>query len=71
MNTFSSDRIDLMFKLLGRPFIDWSISEGKNVDKLFECNYIISDYSSKLETDTDPIVLALTIVGKFRDILLT
>lgn len=71
MNTFSSDRIDLMIKLLGRPFIDWSISEGKNVDKLFECNYIISDYSSKLETDTDPIVLALTIVGKFRDILLT
>jgi DNA polymerase III delta prime subunit len=71
MNTFSSDRIDLMFKLLGRPFIDWSISEGKNVDKLFECNYIISDYSSKLETDTDPIVLALTVVGKFRDILLT
>jgi DNA polymerase III delta prime subunit len=71
MNTFSSDKIDLMIKLLGKPFIDWSISEGKNVDKLFDCNYIISDYSSKLETDTDPIVLALTIIGKFRDILLT
>ena len=39
-------------------------------DKLFECNFIISDYSSKLETNTDPIVLGLTIIGKFRDILL-
>ena len=46
------------------------ISESKNIDKLFECNFIISDYSSKLETNTDPIVLGLTIIGKFRDKLL-
>ena len=59
-----------MIRLLGKPFIDWSISESKNIDKLFECNFIISDYSSKLETNTDPIVLGLTIIGKFRDKLL-
>ena len=70
MNNFGADKIDVMIKLLGKPFIDWSISEKKNINKLFECNYIIADYSSKLETNTDPIVLGLTIVGKFRDTLL-
>jgi len=69
MNTFTADRIDTMIKLLGKPFIDWSISEGKSIEKLFECNYIIADYGSKLETNTDPIILAMTIIGKIRDIL--
>lgn len=69
MNTFGPDRIDGMIKILGKPFIDWSISENKNVEKLFECNFIIADYSSKLETNTDPIILGMTIIGKFRDIL--
>jgi DNA polymerase III delta prime subunit len=70
MTNFGAEKIDVMIRLLGKPFIDWSISEGKNIDKLFECNFVISDYSSKLETNTDPIVLGLTIIGKFRDILL-
>jgi DNA polymerase III delta prime subunit len=70
MANFGPEKIDVMIKILGKPFIDWSISENKNIDKLFECNYIISDYSSKLESNTDPIVLGLTIVGKFRNILL-
>ena len=70
MTNFGAEKIDVMIRLLGKPFIDWSILESKNIDKLFECNFIISDYSSKLETNTDPIVLGLTIVGKFRDILL-
>jgi DNA polymerase III delta prime subunit len=70
MSTFTNERIDIMISLLGKPFIDWSISEKKNIDKLFECNYIIADYTSKLETNTDPIILGMTIIGKFRDILL-
>jgi DNA polymerase III delta prime subunit len=70
MSTFTNEKIDVMIGLLGKPFIDWSISESKNIDKLFECNYIIADYSSLLETNTDPIVLGMTIIGKFRDILL-
>ena len=69
VNMFGPEKIDAMIKVLGKPFIDWSISQGKSVDKLFECNYIISDYSSKLETNTDPIVLGMTIIGKLRDIL--
>ncbi len=69
MNNFGADKIDTMIKLLGRPFTDWSITENKSIEKLFECNYIIADYTDKLETNTDPIVLGMTIIGKFRDLL--
>ena len=70
MSNFGAEKIDSMVSILGKPFIDWSISEGKNIDKLFECNYVIADYTSKLETNTDPIVLGMTIIGKLRDILI-
>jgi len=70
MNVFGPEKIDIMFKTLGKSFIDWSINNGRNVDRLFECNYILADYSSKLETNTDPIILGMTVLGKFRDILL-
>lgn len=69
MTVFTNEKVDVMMKLLGKPFIDWSIQNGKSVDSLFECNYIISDYYSKLETNTDPIILGMTVIGKFRDIL--
>jgi DNA polymerase III delta prime subunit len=69
MKEFGPDKIDILFSLLGRPFIDWSLKSGKNIDKLFQCNNIISDYNYKLETNTDPIVLGMTVIGKFRDIL--
>ena len=69
MDTFGAERIDGMIKVLGKPFIDWSIENNRNVDRLFECNFIIADYSSKLETNTDPIVLGMTIIGKLRSIL--
>jgi hypothetical protein len=70
MNTFGADKIDVMIGLLGKSFIEWSVAEKKNVDKLFQCNYVITDCASKLETNTDPIVLGMTIIGKFRDILI-
>lgn len=70
MTNFGADKIDVLIKLLGKPFIDWSISNNKDINKLFQLNYIIADYTSKLETATDPIILGLTIIGKFRDILL-
>lgn len=70
MDTFGGDNISGLIKLLGKPFIDWSISENKNIDKLFECNFIIADYSNLLTTSTDPIILGMTIIGKFRKILL-
>jgi DNA polymerase III delta prime subunit len=69
MSSFGAEKIDVMIKLLGIPFLEWSMKENKNIDKLFETSYIIADYTQKLETATDPIILGMTIIGKFRDIL--
>lgn len=70
MSLYGPEKIDLLFQILGRTFIEWSLQEGKNIDKLFKCNYIISDYRSKLESQTDPIILGMTVIGKLRDILI-
>ena len=71
MSNFGQDKIDVLFKLLGKNFIDWSISEKReNIDNLFELTYIVSDYNQKLETNTDPIILGMTVIGKFRKILI-
>ena len=70
MSNFGAEKIDIMISLLSKSFIDWSIKEKReNIDKLFELNYIIANYSSKLESNTDPIILGMTIIGKFREIL--
>lgn len=70
MSSFGPEKMDELFQFLGRDFMDYSISHDKNVDKLFECNYVISDYRDKLESKTDPIILGMSVTGKFRDILL-
>ena len=70
MSNFGAEKIDVMIKLLGKSFIDWCITDKKeSVNKLFETAYVIADYTSKLETTTDPLILGITIIGKFRDIL--
>lgn len=70
ISNYGAEKIDVLLKILSKPFIDWSISEKKNIERLFECNYVISDYSSKLESQIDPIILGMTVVGKLRGILL-
>jgi DNA polymerase III delta prime subunit len=70
MSNFGADKIDILISLLSKNFVEWSLKEKReNIDKLFELNYVIADYSSKLDTNTDPIILAMTIIGKFKDIL--
>ncbi len=71
MGTFGSETIDQMIKLLGRPFVDYIIQNRPDkIDKLFEFGYVTSDYSYKLDSSiTDPIILGMTIIGKFKDIL--
>jgi DNA polymerase III delta prime subunit len=69
MTSYGPEKIDSLFQILGKYFIEWSIKEKKNINNLFKCNYVISDYRSKLESQTDPIILGMTVIGKFRDIL--
>lgn len=71
MGTFGAEKIDQMIKILGRPLVDYVVNNYPDkVDKLFECNYIITDYSSKLDSNTtDPLILGMTIVGKLKELL--
>lgn len=69
-NIFGPEKIDVLFKLLGKPFVDWCIKNDKDIEKLFLCNYILSDYSSKLDSVSDPLILAMTVIGKYRDTLI-
>ena len=69
MNSFGQDKISEMLATLGKPFIDWCIENGKGVDRLFECNHVIAQYIPLLETNADPIILGMSAIGKFRDIL--
>lgn len=69
MNNFGAEKIDEMMVLLSRPFIEWSINEKReNIDKLFQANNIITEHTRLLETNTDPIVLGMTVIGKFREL---
>lgn len=71
MNNFGAEKIDEMMSLLGRPFIEWSINDRReNIDKLFEANNIVTENTRLLETNTDPIVLGMSVIGKFRDIFI-
>lgn len=71
MANFGQEKIEQLFRLLGTEFVNWSLSQKReNIEKLFELSFIISDYTSKLESNTDPIILGITVIGKFRKILL-
>jgi DNA polymerase III delta prime subunit len=70
MSNFGPERIDKMIDLLGRPFIDYCLENKKEkICQLFEANYIITDYREKLEKDSDPIIVGMTIIGKIQDIM--
>ena len=68
MNNFGQDKIDEMISMLGKQFVNW-IADNKrpnDVEKLFEANAIVTDYASLLGTQTDPIILGMTVIGKLR-----
>jgi len=69
MNNFGPEKIDELLNLFGRSFIEYSLSEKRtNIEKLFQVNYIISENTHLLETNTDPIILGMTVIGKIRDL---
>jgi DNA polymerase III delta prime subunit len=70
MDKFGADKIDIMISSLGRPFIDYVINNYPNkAEKLFNVAYIITEHTRLLETNTDPIVLGITVLNKIREIM--
>lgn len=68
---FGPEKIDELINLFGVPFIQWSLSDKRsNIERLFEVNYIITEHTKLLETNTDPIILGMAVIGKIRDVLL-
>jgi len=69
-SNFGSDKIDIVIKLLGKEFIEWSISEKKqNIEKLFEISYLVCEHSNMLPSVSDPIIVGISLIGKIRNIL--
>jgi DNA polymerase III delta prime subunit len=69
MTNFGPEKIDELLNLFGRPFVEYSLNEKRtNIEKLFQVNYIISENTHLLETNTDPIILGMTVFGKIRDL---
>lgn len=70
LDKFGSDNIDIMFKALGLDFTNWVIeNKPEDVDKLFECNYVIANYYPQLGTESDPFILGMTLFGKLNTII--
>jgi DNA polymerase III delta prime subunit len=71
MDNFGPEKIDEMISLFGRPFIEYSLIEKReNIDKLFKVNYVICEHTKLLETNTDPIVLGMSVIGKIRELFI-
>ena len=71
MNNFGAEKIDMMLKLLERPFVDWYIREGKtDIDKLFKANKIITSNLPILDSSADPLILGMSVIGEMRELFL-
>jgi replication-associated recombination protein RarA len=69
MENFGPEKIDILLDLFGKNFIDYSLNERKeNIPKLFQVSYIVCEHQKLLETNTDPIILGMTVIGKIRDL---
>ena len=71
MDNFGAEKVDEMISLLGRPFLDYVISNHKNlIEKLFKVGAIITDHTKLLETNTDPLILGITILSRIREVFI-
>lgn len=69
VSSFGAEKIDSMIGLLGKPFIEWSIENGKDVNLLFKVAHVVCEYTLKLESSIDPIIVGISFIGKIREII--
>jgi DNA polymerase III delta prime subunit len=66
---FGQEKVSELLDLFGRPFIDFILTKEKsNIENLFIINNIICQHKPLLETHTDPIIVAMSAIGKIRDV---
>lgn len=62
------NNIESLFSLLGRQFVTWYSENNFQTYKLFDMNKILMDYYPLLKSDSDPIILGMTVIGQFKKI---
>lgn len=71
MDNFGAEKVDEMISLLGRPFVDYVIANNPQfTDKLFKACNVVTDHTRLLETNTDPIVLGITVLSRIREVFI-
>ena len=69
MDNFGPDRIDEMISILGRPLIEFIFNKHPELtENLFGVSYILTEHTRLLETNTDPIILGITILSKIKEL---
>lgn len=68
--SFGPDNIDKMISLFERDFVEYILNEHReNINNLFDIAHIITENKKLLDTNTDPIILGMSVIGKIKNIL--
>jgi len=71
MDNFGAEKVDEMISLLGRPFVDYVIANNPQLtDKLFKACNVVTDHTRLLETNTDPLILGITVLSRIREVFI-
>ena len=73
MDNFGADKVDEMISTLGRPFMEYVMTNVANpdyIEKLFKVSGIITDHTRLLETNTDPLILGITVLSRIREVFI-
>jgi replication-associated recombination protein RarA len=70
MSTFGPENVVDMVFLLGRPFIEYAISQNTELlDRMQDIVEVVTEYSDMVEDTLDPIVLGVSLIGKIQKIV--
>ena len=71
MDNFGAEKVDEMIGLLGRPFVDYVIANNPNQsENLFKACNVVTDHTRLLETNTDPLILGITVLSRIREVFI-
>jgi len=70
MVNFGQDNIVDMIYLLGRPFIEYAISQNTDLlNKMQDIVDVVTEYADMLPNTLDPIVLGVSLIGRIQKII--
>jgi hypothetical protein len=68
-SNFTVENVQELFDVLGKPLIEHCIEFKKtNSENLFKIAYIITDYQKMIDSNLDPLILNLNVLGKLKEL---